>query len=91
MITTGASVELKATVGTVGTDTFGISISEIYIDFRWETFTTPKTLSIATTDYDSSVITDTEKALTKLLLTNYSSSLTGDNATTAASLLAKLS
>jgi len=91
MITTGASVELKATVGTVGTDTFSISIGEIYVDSKWETFTTPKTLSIATSDYDSSVITDTEKTLTKKLLTSYSSGLTGDDAVTAASLLAKLS
>lgn len=90
MITVGDNVELKATVATTGTDTFSISISEVFIDSKWETFSTPKVLSVATTDYDSSVITSTEKTLTKALLTQYKSSLIGDDAVTATSLLAKL-
>ena len=90
MITVADKVELKATVTALGTGTFDISISEIYVDTKWESFTTPKALTITTTDYSSSVITQTEKDLTKALLQKYSSGLTGDDAVAAASLLAKL-
>lgn len=90
MIQASDKVELKATVTTVGTDTFSISINEIFVDSKWQSFSTPKTLSILTTDYDTTVITSTEKALAKTLLEKYSATLTGDDLVSATSLLAKL-
>lgn len=91
MISVADKVELKASIATIGTDTFTISVTEIFIDNRWEKFTAPKTITVNTTDYDSTVLTVTEKAVGTSLLNRYLSTLTGDDLIAATSLASKLS
>lgn len=91
MITLNDSVELKATISVVGGDNFTISISEILVDSKWEKFITAKSLNVLMADYDSTVLTPTEKELYKKMLTSYGSTLTDpDDIATATSANSKL-
>ncbi|MDF2563684.1 MAG: hypothetical protein K0Q53_79 [Massilibacillus sp.] len=90
MITENDKVELKAVISTVGTDNFDISITEILVDTKWQKLKVAKPLNILLADYDTTVLTDEEKALAKTVIAKVLSSLTGDDLVTATSLNSKL-
>jgi len=91
MITVNDSVEIKGTVTTTGTDSLTVTLNEVYLDSQWRKFSPVKTLTIATSDYDTE-LTPQELALVKKLSVAKGSavSLTPDEQVIAASITAKL-
>ena len=69
MIAVGDSIEMKGTITTVGTDTFDVSITEIYVNEGWRSFDPTKVYSIATADYTEDFSTS-ELAVIKALTNN---------------------
>lgn len=53
MIEVNASVKLNGTVSETGTGSFTISVGEFYTDGQWSRFVEPKTIEVATSDYDN--------------------------------------
>lgn len=51
MIATGDAIEMKGKITTVGTDTFDVSVTEIFVDDKWRAFDPTKVYTIATADY----------------------------------------
>lgn len=90
MIAVNDTVELKAIISAVGGNNFDLSITELFVDGKWEKLSTPKALNVLLADYDSTALSETEKALFKTLVTKYASTLQGDDVNTANSVKTKL-
>ena len=93
MITQNDPVEMKGTIASIGTDTFDVSITEIYVDEQWQTFEPPKTYTIATVDYTKE-FSPSELAIIKVLSEKNkasTSAFTPDELVAINSILKKLS
>ena len=91
MIAINDKCELQSTIVSTTANSFDISITEIMVDGKSEKFTVPKVITVLLADYDGTVLTDSEKALFKTLVTKYASTLTcPDDVATANSAKAKL-
>ena len=53
MIEIDSAVKFNGTVTTVGAASYDVDIDEFFIDDQWRRFIEPKTLTIATADYDN--------------------------------------
>jgi hypothetical protein len=91
-ITAGDTVNVNGTVTEVVTDSVTVSLEEIYLDSQWRKFETAKSLTVATSDYNTD-LTDQELALVKVLAeaNKTSTALSEDQRVLAASIIAKLS
>ena len=67
MIEVGPEIKFNGTVSTVGTGSYTASFGEFFIDEQWRRFVTPKTVEIATADYDDH-LTPSELAFIEMSL-----------------------